>query len=87
MYNPRDLDSQRDPMLSTSKPLVASLLAFAALLSGCAAESVLVNHYDIQRLQDSVATEYRSPQNLPTVSMTSDVHLLTSANTGSSTTV
>ncbi len=57
MYNPRDLDSQRDPMLSTSKPLVASLLAFAALLSGCAADSVMVNHYDIQRLQDSVASQ------------------------------
>ncbi len=55
MYNPRDPDSQRDPMLSTSKSLAAPLLALATLLSGCAADSVLVDRYDMQGLQASVA--------------------------------
>ncbi|WP_417548536.1 ATP-dependent zinc protease [Marinobacter segnicrescens] len=57
MYNPRDLDSQRDPMLSTSKLLAATLLALTTLLSGCAADSVLVDRYDMRGLQQSVADQ------------------------------
>lgn len=57
MYNPRDLDSQRDTMLSTSKSLAAPLLVFATLMTGCAADSVLIDRYDMQGLQDSVASQ------------------------------
>ncbi|MFW5823366.1 MAG: ATP-dependent zinc protease [Marinobacter sp.] len=57
MYNPRDLDSQRENMFSTSKLPAASLLALTALLSGCAADSVSVKRYDMQGLQDAVATQ------------------------------
>lgn len=57
MYNSRDLDSQREIMLSTSKPLAASLLAMVVLLSGCATDSVSVKRYEMQGLQDSVASQ------------------------------
>lgn len=57
MYNPRDPDSQRDPMLSTSKLLAPALLALAALFSGCAADTVFVKRYDMQGLQESVANQ------------------------------
>ena len=57
MYNSRDLDSQRDNMLSTSKPFVPALLTLTALLSGCAADSVSVKRYEMQGLQDAVASQ------------------------------
>lgn len=57
MYNSRDLDSQRENMLSTSKPLAPALLTLAALLSGCAADSVSVKRYEMQGLQDAVASQ------------------------------
>lgn len=55
MYNWRDSDRQREIMLSTSRPFRPALLFLAALLSGCASDSVLVRHYELQGLQDSVA--------------------------------
>ena len=57
MYNSRDLDSQREIMLSTSKPLAAVLLTMVALLSGCATDSVSVKRYEMQGLQEAVASQ------------------------------
>lgn len=57
MYNPRDPDRQRETMLSTSKLPAASLLALTALLSGCAGDTVFVKHYEMQGLQEAVATQ------------------------------
>ncbi|SFR77108.1 Uncharacterized conserved protein [Marinobacter daqiaonensis] len=56
MYNLRDLDRQREAMLSTPKPLVP-VFAAALLLTGCAPDMVAVNRYKLQGLNEALASQ------------------------------